>query len=268
MFFLNRCTIIISVCFLSCMIQAEPLRLNHIQVIGTHNSYHVSPEEWLMETVRAVTEKADAWDYSHAPLDEQLDNGVRSFELDIHPFTDGFAVMHVPVVDPGSTCPAFVDCLRTVREWSEDNPQHIPVSFLLEFKIAEASLDGRPLMALDFPMLELLEAEILSVFPRESLLTPDDVRSNYTTLTAAVKEHGWPPLKDTLGKVFFVLHNRRELRQAYTESYPALEKRIMFVNSSADRDDCAFIVVDNPYSTAIPKLLTKSMMLRVRSDGG
>jgi len=218
--------------------------------------------------VQSVTKESRAWDYSHAPLNEQLDNGVRSFELDIHPFTDGFAVMHVPLVDPGSTCPAFVDCLRTVWTWSENNPHHIPISILLEFKIAEAALDSRPLMALDFPMLEMLEAEILSVFPRESLLTPDDVRGEYETLTASVKANGWPPLKDTLGKVFFVLHNRRELRQTYTESHRTLEDRILFVNSSPDRDDCAFIVVDNPYSDAILELLAQGMMLRVRSDGG
>jgi len=258
----------IAMCFLSGIIQAEPLRLNHIQVIGTHNSYHIRPEDWIVETVQSVTDEANAWDYNHAPLDKQLDNGVRSFELDIHPFTDGFAVMHVPVVDPDSTCPAFVDCLRTVRTWSKKNPFHIPVSFLLEFKIAEAALDGRPMMSLDFTMLKMLEDEILSVFPRESLLTPDDVRGNFATLTEAVKDHGWPPLKNTLGKVFFILHNRRELRQAYTESHPALENRILFVNSSPDRDDCAFIVVDNPYSTAIPELLAQGMMLRIRADGG
>lgn len=267
MYFSKRYTVFF-VFFLSFLTHAETLRLNHIQMIGTHNSYHVRAEDWLMETVRSVTKESQAWDYSHAPLDIQLDRGVRSFELDIHPFTDGFAVMHVPVVDPGSTCPTFMDCLQTVREWSKNNPHHIPVSFLLEFKIAEAALDGRPLMALDFSMLNMLEAEIQSVFPRESLLTPDDVRGEYETLTAAVKDHGWPPLKDTLGKVFFVLHNRRELRQAYTESHPDLEGRLLFVNSSPDRSDCAFIVVDNPFSTAIPELLAQGMMLRVRSDGG
>jgi hypothetical protein len=265
--FTKSYTFILAV-FLAFLAHAEPLRLNHIQVIGTHNSYHVRPEDWLMETVQSVTQESRSWDYSHAPLNIQLDCGVRSFELDIHPFTDGFAVMHVPVVDPGSTCPTFVECLQTVREWSKNNPHHIPVSFLLEFKIAEAALDSRPLMALDFSMLSMLEAEIQSVFPRESLLTPDDVRGEYETLTAAVKDHGWPPLKDTLGKVLFVLHNRRELRQAYTESHPTLEDRIMFVNSSPDRDDCAFIVVDNPYSTAIPELLSQGMMLRIRADGG
>ncbi len=245
---------------------AEPLLLNHIQVIGTHNSYHVRPPDWIFETLGPIRDDVKAWDYTHDPLDVQLDNGVRNFELDLHPFEDGFEVLHVPVVDAETTCLAFMDCLRTVQAWSERHPHHIPISFLLEFKLPEAYLDGRPLKPLDMSMLRLLEDEILTVFPREQIITPDDLRGNAPTLTAAVREHGWPPVEEALGKVFFVLHNRTELRAAYTEEYPSLEGRVMFVNSAPDRDDCAFIVVDNPYSEQIPELLAKNILIRVRSD--
>ncbi len=247
---------------------AEPIRLNHIQVIGTHNSYHVRPPDWILETLEGVRSDVYAWDYTHDPLDVQLDNGVRNFELDLHPFADGFEVLHVPVVDAETTCPTFMDCLRAVRKWSERYPNHIPISFLLEFKLPEAYLDGRPLMPLDASMLEMLEQEILTFFPRDKIITPDDVRGDAETLTDAARARGWPLLEDALGKVFFVLHNRRELRAAYTESHPALEQRIMFVNSSPERDDCAFIVVDNPYAERIPELIEAGFLIRVRSDSG
>ncbi|HDP35618.1 MAG TPA: hypothetical protein ENN29_10975 [Candidatus Hydrogenedentes bacterium] len=254
--------------FTSATVQSEPLRLNHIQVIGTHNSYHVAPQEWVMETLQGVTREADGWNYTHAPLDTQLERDVYNFELDLHPFEEAFEVMHVPIVDAGSTCPLFVDCLQTVYEWSTRNPKHIPISFLLEFKIREATLDGRPLKDLNEATLLLLEQEILSVFPRERIITPDDVRGDSPTLTQAVQERGWPLLAESLGRVFFVIHNRSGLRAAYTETRPSLEGRLMFVNSATDRDDCAFIVVDNPYSERIPDYLQKGIMIRVRADSG
>ncbi len=265
-----RCRIVvIFVVLWGCIpVIAEPLRLNHIQVIGTHNSYHVRPADYIFETLSGWNAEVMAWDYTHDPLDVQLNNGVRNFELDIHPFTDGFAVLHVPVVDEESTCPIFVDCLRVVYDWSQRNPRHIPVSFLLEFKMREALMAGKPLMEIDDAMFDAFEQTILSVFPRERLITPDDIRGDNPTLTEAVHARGWPTLAESLGKVFFVLHNRSELRQVYTEGHKSLEGRLMFVNSSPERDDAAYIVVDNPYSDSIPELIGRNMLVRVRADAG
>ena len=51
-----------------------PLRINHIQMKGTHNSYHLAP---IGPTIRA-------YDYSHDPLDIQAEEqGVRQFEIDV-----------------------------------------------------------------------------------------------------------------------------------------------------------------------------------------
>ena len=53
---------------------AQDLHMNQIQVIATHNSYHIAKEKPLMPDLA----------YSHPPLNEQLDNGVRGFELDVY----------------------------------------------------------------------------------------------------------------------------------------------------------------------------------------
>lgn len=245
-----------------------PLLLNQIQVIGTHNSYHLCPSEIMLETAASVTDEAASMKYSHDPLDVQLDNGVRSFELDIQPFADGFHVFHVPILDDGSTCPIFRDCLGTVYAWSERHPDHVPVSFLLEFKLVESLLAGKPLLKTDATMLEMLEQEILSAIPRDRILTPDDVRGDFPTLSAAVRERGWPALDESRGKFFFIVHDREELRGAYTESRPSLQGRIMFVNSSPDQPDGAVSIVDNPYSDKIPDYIAKGMLVRVRADAG
>jgi hypothetical protein len=64
--------------------QDRMLRINQIQVIGSHNSYHtgIAPSE------RKVIEQKDpkamrALDYAHAALPDQLTGGVRQVELDV-----------------------------------------------------------------------------------------------------------------------------------------------------------------------------------------
>ncbi len=261
--------LIVSLFYGTVIAAATPaLLLNQIQVIGTHNSYHLRPTDIMLETAASVTDEAKSMDYSHDPLDMQLENGVRSFELDIQPFADGFHVFHVPILDDGSTCPIFRDCLATVWAWSQQNPDHVPISFLLEFKLLEALLAGKPLLKSDAVMLEMLEGEILSVIPRDRILAPDDIRGDFPTLSAAVRKRGWPSLEETRGKMYFIVHNRDVLREEYTRGRPSLEGRIMFVNSSPDQPDGAFAVVDNPYSKKIPEYIAQGMIIRVRADAG
>ena len=78
----------------------DSLRVDEIQVLTTHNSYHIQPDVPLAGVAD------DAVDYEHPPLDEQLeDQGIRGFELDVvnHP-ADEFPVVHTPVVDANSNC--------------------------------------------------------------------------------------------------------------------------------------------------------------------
>lgn len=105
----------------------DELRIHHMQVKGTHNSYHVDTLDGAV---------AD-WAYTHAPLGVQAAcQGVRQFELDVARQDDGtFAVYHVPMVDEGTNCPTFRDCLGDLREWSDANPAHHPVFAMVEPKI-------------------------------------------------------------------------------------------------------------------------------------
>ena len=52
----------------------EPaLRLNQIQVIGSHNSYHVAPSLGVMNLLAAGGKgRIEGLDYSHLPLAEQF----------------------------------------------------------------------------------------------------------------------------------------------------------------------------------------------------
>ena len=53
---------------------AEPLRLNQVQVVGTHNSYHVAPAPAVMQLIASAGKaRAESLDYTHRPLPEQFD---------------------------------------------------------------------------------------------------------------------------------------------------------------------------------------------------
>uniref|UniRef100_UPI00345866C7 Ca2+-dependent phosphoinositide-specific phospholipase C n=1 Tax=uncultured Christiangramia sp. TaxID=503836 RepID=UPI00345866C7 len=60
-------------------------RINQIQLIGTHNSYHIAlPLENLNRIGIINRGLKDSLEYSHRPLTEQLQTlGIRHFELDV-----------------------------------------------------------------------------------------------------------------------------------------------------------------------------------------
>ncbi|KNC83346.1 hypothetical protein SARC_04398 [Sphaeroforma arctica JP610] len=72
-------------------VQDTDIRLNELQFLGTHNSYHVAPKSRLLTLYRALESASgsdasvDAWEYTHHTLDYQMQNqNVRHFELDVY----------------------------------------------------------------------------------------------------------------------------------------------------------------------------------------
>ena len=60
------------------------VRLNEVQVIGSHNSYHVQPPPELIDLYVQFDPAAIFWEYTHRPLVEQFALlGIRQIELDI-----------------------------------------------------------------------------------------------------------------------------------------------------------------------------------------
>lgn len=223
------------------------VRLNQIQVIGTHNSYH--REISLSE--RAIFEKyvpsPEDYYYSHSDLSNQLQHQqVRSLELDLHsdengglyyppliwtlsnlsdpdttPFNGavlkqpGIKIFHVTDFDTDAVCHTFTACLQNLKQWSDRNRNHVPILIDLELKTdAEACIIGGvcPGEATNWTLPRLLnvDAEIRSVLPSSQLLTPDDVRTPSLTLEQSVLKHGWPLLDDVRGRFMFYFDNNPE----------------------------------------------------------
>src|ERR1700733_11840140 len=71
------------------------VKLNQIQVVGTHNSYHAGIA--ANESKLWQTKYADAYkglDYQHQALPQQFNSGVRQIELDVYADTQGGRYAH------------------------------------------------------------------------------------------------------------------------------------------------------------------------------
>ena len=267
------------------------LRINQIQVIGSHNSYHAGLTPGVAKLLQTSNPKAfDGLDYQHSPLETQFDKGVRQIELDIfsdaqggrfaHPWgatlnaggaaafdpehvfaKPGFKVLHVQDLDYVSTCQPFVACLKTVRDWSKAHPNHAPLFILVETK-TDKPLAIVPGMVSPEPftpqVMDALDAEIRSVFRPGEVITPDQVRE-------AVAHGGWPTLKAARGKVVFLL-DQRNVTAAYLEGHPALKGRMIFTNAKAGDPDAAFVEHNEADPEAIAALVKEGYIVRTRSD--
>ena len=262
----------------------DSLRVNQIQVLGSHNSYHASPYPQVLAALRGVNPATAAGlDYAHRPLPAQFDLGVRQIELDVWsdpmggkyarptlptslhvPLPDpavmnapGFKVLHEANIDTHSTCLTFVLCLRAVKEWSDAHPGHVPMMIEVEMKDAKvtpATFDG-------------LEAEIRSVFRPDDLITPDDVRGSDASLGHAVRTRGWPTLGKVRGRILFTLDNEG-FASVELQGHPSLRGRILFAPSSPGDDDAAFSKLNDPIHDAakIKAALAANMLVRTRAD--
>jgi hypothetical protein len=277
------------------------LKLNQIQVIGTHNSYHagIAPNESRIWQAKY----ADAYkglDYQHQPLPQQFDSGVRQIELDVYADTKGglyahpsgptmvaaaklppdpdfdpngimskpgFKVMHVQDVDYRSTCQPFTACLQQIREWSHAHPNHVPIFVLVETKQGKPRgelhlTEPEPFTSATF---DALDAEIRSVFPPNEIITPDNVRGHYDTLNEAILAGNWPTLASSRGKVVFLM-DQRAVGPVYLEGHPALRGRVIFTNAEPGEPDAAFIERNSGPAADIAALVRKGYLIRARTD--
>jgi hypothetical protein len=278
----------------------EVIRMNHIQVVGTHNSYHRRLPRAAFERLHAFSATlAASVDYDHPPLDAQLEAGIRQLEIDVFADPDGglfasraanplaglpketgiaalerpgFKVLHIQEIDYDSTCLTLVVCLRVVKRWSDANPRHLPVMVLIEAKDSPIADPLRLGFVTPVPIrereLDALDAEIRSVFTVDDLITPDAVRGSRATLLEAVTRDGWPSLARSRGKVMFALDNDGAIRQAYTNGRVALKGRVMFTFSGTDAPESALVSRPDPIeqATEIERLVERGFLVRTRAD--
>ncbi|KAF3352007.1 hypothetical protein VdG1_09461 [Verticillium dahliae VDG1] len=217
-------------------------RMNQIQCIGSHNSYHLQPSpEELVTIEQFIPSSSRDLKYSQAALDIQLNyQSIRSLELDVYadpkgghyakplirklaklPYDKdprwherGTKVLHIADGDVHTTCVTLKHCLELVKGWSDAHRAHIPLPILIEFNESDPGLvllgGAKAIPWNDEKLLAGLDAEIRAIFPADRLIVPDDLRRGVganLTLEDAVLQRGWPDLDSARGRVFFLMDN-------------------------------------------------------------
>lgn len=307
------------------------LKLNEIQVLGTHNSYAMPVDKRLLAIVDPIlgrmmsdigtrmpasmaalfkeehpndVKMSEGLSYEHPDLKTQLDEGMRSLEIDVNPdpkggnFLDpagyrvlrekgvtdllpfdktgldapGYKVLHMPDIDFRSHCPTFKLCLTQVREWSDAHPGHIPLFLVVEAKVSDIPIFPNPTHTVPFTpaLFDDLDQEIVSVLGRQRLITPDDVRGAHATLNEAIRAGAWPTLKSARGKIVILMITAtgEAATRGYLEGHPSLKGRMAFVRAEPGQDHAAFLMFDNALVRAddIKTYVRQGYIVRTRSD--
>ncbi len=158
------------------------LKLNQLQVVGSHNSYHIAPYDTLFGIINAFApELALSIDYTHLVLPQQfLNYGIRQIELDVYRDPEGglfssrlgnwlagqdvtpdipelsesgLKILHFPDIDFDTHLITFKNGLEKLKIWSDIFPGHVPIFVLIECKS-----DGLEDYFDDYPQLENLIA--------------------------------------------------------------------------------------------------------------
>ena len=289
----------------------DAIGINQLQYLGSHNSYKTAPSLGLLAVLglgsALVPDLASAGldpaqlAYGHRPLTDQLNSGVRSFELDVwadptggrfaqplaaqllgQPYPSGvtapgFKVLHIQEIDYLSTCPTLVACLQEMRTWSNAHPGHLPITINLELKAdpLPAPFDVTAIQPFDAPTLDSLDAEVTSVIG-DRLITPDDVRGGAADLRSAVTDlragGGWPTVAQARGRFLMFLDNGGSVIQRYLDGHPSLAGRPLFTSDGiADdgtlRPDAAVLKLNEPGDgSRIAALVAQGFMVRTRAD--
>ncbi|WP_114750516.1 Ca2+-dependent phosphoinositide-specific phospholipase C [Pleomorphovibrio marinus] len=278
------------------------LKLNQIQLIGSHNSYKLPIQPELMQLLEEIQpEQARALDYGHFPIWEQLDMGIRVFELDVfddpkggqfaapaghlllqeagqevlplvepHKWEEpGLKVMHVQDIDFRAHHATFTDYLMELKVWSEFHPNHLPVFISINAK-DQTFPDKRFTPALPFGSegLARIDKEIAAVFPEEKLLLPAQVKGEFETLEKAIKENAWPSLSDARGRFLFILDETGEKMNQYIALDSSFQSQRMFVIPEPGHPLSGILFLNDPVAQEedISEWVKRGYMVRTLAD--
>ncbi|KEO75905.1 phosphatidylinositol-specific phospholipase C1-like protein [Anditalea andensis] len=275
------------------------IKLNDIQIIGSHNSYKIGIEKPLLDYLMKTRPTLSGLEYEHIPLSEQLDLGLRSLELDVYydpkggHYTDprgldiikslgaipepfdvenklmepGLKVFHVQDIDFRSHQLLFRDALIDLKKWSNDHKGHTPIIITINAKDDEIPQMRKPL-PFSAEALRSIDIEIRGILGEDHLITPDRVRGKFETLEEAVLAQGWPLLDEVKNRFLFVLDEGTAKTDAYLTSYPGLKNAVLFVNKEEGDPNAAFRIINDPIKDfdKIQQLVSLGYMVRTRAD--
>jgi len=277
------------------------VRMDRMQVIGSHNSYKRPPQPELMKLMSLAGRGVEGIDYGHISLTDQLNLGLRNLELDVYHDPEGgryanplgnrlleeaggtpwehdpdgelkgagFKVIHDVDFDFRTWHYRLESALAALRAWSEANPGHVPVVVTLNCKQGKGQVPGAADAAeFDSAALRALDAALAAGVGEVRVLRPDAVRGESATLREAVVARGWPTVGAAKGRFVFVLDEGGQTRARYLQAFNGLRGAAMFVDVAPDEPEAAIFVMNEPDrdEVKIRALTEQGFMVRTRAD--
>ena len=256
----------------------EGMKLNELRYLATHNSYKqgVSRETGLFYDSAAFGAISGKYDYVFDDLTTQLNNGIRSIEIDFfkNPTEDGFTIriLHNAMFEHASSMLDLELALTEMKMWSDYNPGHLPVIVLVEPKTS----GGQGLKPMDTEA-HVYAGELLEKVLGDKLYTPEDMLGGYRDFAALRAANGYPEAEDVLGKFIFLHHCTGKDDKEFFAIDPALKKQKMFYITSvpgekadaAERermDDVAFLLANNLTDEDLECMAEGNFIVRTRID--
>ncbi|MBR5561661.1 MAG: hypothetical protein IKW12_00765 [Clostridia bacterium] len=254
------------------------VKFNEMSFIATHNSYQTTAIDEAKNIYRSLSDltfgiyKAKKIGFESETLTDQLECGLRSFELDIETFDrDGdvsFTCMHSPYFEMSTSCYDFSLALKEISMWSDNNPDHLPITIIIEPKRVFIPLENMEYFNLEYA---LALDEVLKEGLGEKLFTPADMLRDYESFGEMRAADDWCKVRDMLGKVVVLLHDC-----GVTEDYIDIDESVktqamfpMLRERDIDRDCTSFIICNNPGKLLEIKgevIDEKKIMVRTRAD--
>ncbi|HZK38810.1 MAG TPA: Ca2+-dependent phosphoinositide-specific phospholipase C [Clostridia bacterium] len=249
------------------------VKYNEIRTLTTHNSYKKALSESFYSVSSQVfgPEKFKSSMYEHDTPVAQLNNGVRGLELDIRWQLNGFKIFHVPLVDNLSNSPDWKMTLEELHLWSDANPNHVPVTVLIEIKQDKPYLNllSREMDEKKFLQLDRTIKDVMGV--NNVITAADLLGEGYGALGEMVENNGWPTLCSMKGKFIFLLHPNSIYTEMYINLDTSMKTQVLIPVISKDNveyyhDYAAFVLGNNPYDSSVSELVGRHYVVRTRMD--
>lgn len=236
-------------------LNSAEIRINHIQFVGSHNSYkRAMPDGFIKHLMKVNPKLLKSLEYEHIPLSDQLDLGIRKLELDVFYVADEerFPVGHVQQIDMNSNCSTLRICLAQIISWSNNNSTHPPI--WISFNAKDSYILGLPKPETFTPKAFALMDSIFEEILGEKLIRPGEI----------VDLH-WPLLDEARGKFILILDEVGKKRDIYLNNW---KSRPMFTNVNEGHPAAAIMIINDPIGQfkEIQRLVRAGYMVRTRAD--
>ena len=195
--------------------------------------------------------------YAHPDLTTQLEElKLRCFELDIHwqpsPKFDP-EVFHIRWFDEKTNCSPLSSCLSEMLSWSQANPNHLPITTLIESKKFWQDED----FALNFNTL------LVQTIGRSNIFSPRNLQGSYKSIEERLNKQGWPDVNSLRGKFIFILNNPRKWDHGYHQTTGS---NLAFSWTTDEGPWTGFIKIEDPDILEIQKAIKKQLIVYSRTD--